>query len=121
MPFRTIKGKKVFIKEDSEIPPKHIFDEDRLVKHDNRFFLVEEGFADSLAVDEFAKKAKDLFEFKRHIAFTQSAEQTTDLLEVTGGGKKSFGGEGLELANEKKLIEGLDSSGALDESNFGDT
>jgi len=116
MPFRTINGKKVFLEEDKSIVPQHLFNDDRLTKHDDRYFLVQEDMAlGTLAVDEFTKKAKDLFELKQNILFSQSSEETSELLDVTGGGKKSSTGGSLELANEKKFLEGLDSAGALEE------
>ena len=109
MPFRTIKGKKVFFEEDkTAVVPEHLFNDDRLTKHDNRYFLVQETFPNAIAVDEFTKKAKDLFEFKRNVIFTQDFEGSRDLFEVTGGGKDD------ELEDEKKFLEGLDGAGALE-------
>lgn len=105
--------------DSGEIPPLSIFNKDRLTKHDDRYFLVETDSMGNLSVDEYTKKAENDFKFKRHIIFTQGSEQTTDLLDVTGGFEKTE--FGLELADEKKFLEGLDSSGALEESNFGDT
>jgi len=106
--------------DSGEIPPEKIFDKNRLTKHDGRYFLVAEGYPDTLAVDEYEKVNDNLFKLKRNILFSQSGEETEDLLRTTGGGKKfkALGGV-FGLADEKKFLEGLDSSGALQESNFG--
>jgi len=106
--------------DSGEIPPEKIFDKNRLTKHDGRYFLIAEGYPDTLAVDEYEKVNDNLFKLKRTILFSQSGEETEELLRVTGGGKKfkALGGV-FGLADEKKFLEGLDSSGALQESNFG--
>lgn len=109
MPFRTVNGKKIFIQEDESVVPEHLFDDKRLTKHDDRYFLVQETFPNAIAVDEFTRKAKDLFEFKRNVIFTQDFEGSKDLFDVVGGGKDD------ELDDEKKFLEGLQSAGALDE------
>ncbi len=120
MTFKTIAGKKVNI-DTSGTPPKHLINDDRLTELDDRFYLVDEDMnLGTLAVDEYKKRAKDLFEFKRHILFSQTPEETTDLLDVTGGGKKSSTGGSLELKDEKSFIKGLDGAGALQLSNFGE-
>jgi len=109
MPFRTINGKKVFFEEDKSVVPQHLFNDDRLTKHDDRYFLVQQTFPNAIAIDEFTKKANDLFEFKKNIIFTQDFEGSKELFEVTGGGKDD------EIEDEKKLLKGLDSAGGLEE------
>jgi len=105
--------------DSGEIPPEKIFDKNRLTKHDGRYFLVAEGFPDTLAVDEYEKVNENLFKLKRNILFSQSGEETQELLRVTGGGGRLKHVGGFGLKNEKKFLEGLESSGALQESNFG--
>jgi len=117
---RSSSVRKARDTDSGEIPPEKIFDKNRLTKHDGRYFLIAEGYPDTLAVDEYEKVNDNLFKLKRTILFSQSGEETEELLRVTGGGKKfkALGGV-FGLADEKKFLEGLDSSGALQESNFG--
>jgi hypothetical protein len=105
--------------DSGEIPPEKVFDKNRLTKHDGRYFLIAEGYPDTLAVDEYEKVNDNLFKLKRNILFSQSGEETNELLRVTGGGGRLKHVGGFGLKNEKKFLEGLDSSGALQESNFG--
>lgn len=100
------------------IPPEKIFDKERLTKHDGRYFLIAEGYPDTLAIDEYEKVNDNLFKLKRNILFSQSGEETEELLRVTGGGGKLKHVGGFGLVNEKKFLDGLDRSGALQESNF---
>jgi len=112
------KVRKARESDSGEIPPEKIFNKERLTKHDGRYFLIAEGYPDTLAVDEYKKVNDNLFKLKRNILFSQSGEETEELLRVTGGGGKLKHVGGFGLVNEKKFLDGLDSSGALQESNF---
>ncbi len=113
MAFKTIKGKKVLV-DTTGIPPKHLLNDDRLTKHDGRFFLVDENTSQgTLSVDEYLKKSKDLFELKKTVLFSQSQESTNDLLDTVGQGAKKTE-FGYELTDEKEFIKGLDSAGGLE-------
>ena len=98
--------------DSGEIPPIEIYDNSRLINYNGRYFLVGEYYPNAVGIDEYEKVSNDLFKYKKSIAFTQDQDGTNDLLEVTGGGKKTK--YGYELVDEKKFLEGFDSATGLD-------
>ncbi len=100
--------------DSGEIPPEEIYDKDRLTVHDGRYFLVAEGYPDTLAVDEYQKLKNDLFKHVGTVYFAQDKEDWEETLRMTGGGGKSKYSGVYELQNEKKFLDGLDRAGGLD-------
>ena|SRR3989304_9779409 len=98
--------------DSGEIPPNEIYDESILTKYDGRYFRVSEEAGSSLAVDEYEEVNDNLFKHKGTVIFTQGGEETNNLLEVTGGAKKTKWG--YELSDEKEFLAGLKSAGALE-------
>lgn len=99
--------------DSGEIPPNEIYDESQLIKYNGRYFRVREEMGGSLAVDEYQKINDDMFKQKKNIIFTQGGEETNNLLDVTGGAKKTE--YGYELVDEMKFLQGLDGTGVMDD------
>jgi len=96
------------------MPPNEIYDSDILERLDGRYFLVKEGYPDTLAVDEYTKVGTNLFKHKKTIFFSQDKEETDETLRMIGGGAKSKYSGVYGLANEMKFLRGLKSAGSLD-------